>query len=185
MKFPTVPFVLAPLVAGCSSDMLSAGEIEEVPEPGPATIRVRNDGTRTLYVQASGWSGQAYLAVLRGDGRRIGSDTCEVCNCQGCPDCAVCGRTLASVRKLEPGEQIERTWDQLDWRRIENGCRDDLACEQPTLIAPGRLVAQATYSDSFEETDIYGPLETFIGPAITATAEFVHPAQEVVLVPIQ
>ena len=57
--------------------------------PGNVTIRVRNDGTRTLYVQAGGWSGQEVTSVVKPGGGAMGRDTCEICNCSGCPQCAV------------------------------------------------------------------------------------------------
>jgi hypothetical protein len=152
--------------------------------PGMVTIRVRNDGTRTLYVQASGWSGQAYLSIRKAGGDAVASDSCEVCNCETCPSCAVCGRALAAVQPLAPSESIEYRWDQADWVNIAEGCRPTLACEQPMLVPAGPLTARTTYSTSFTETTIYGARETFIGPPLTADTVFMHPATDIVLVPI-
>lgn len=152
--------------------------------PGNVTIRVRNDGTRTLYVQASGWSGQEVTAVLKPGGGAMGRDTCEICNCEGCPGCAVCGRGIAQVATLMPSESLDFTWDQTDWSVIANGCRPTLDCEQPMLVPPGPLTALARYSDSFTMTTEFGADESFIGPSTTAAIEFQHPATDVIVVPI-
>ena len=152
--------------------------------PGNVTIRVRNDGTRTLYVQASGWSGQAVTSVVKADGSAMGRDTCEICNCEGCPGCAVCGRSIAAVATLVPGASLDFDWDQIDWSVVPNGCRPTLDCEQPMLVPPQTLTALAVYSDSFSTTTMFGPEESFIGPSTTARTDFQHPASDVIVVPI-
>ena len=152
--------------------------------PGLITIRVRNDGQRALYVQASGWSGQEVTAILKLGGIAIGHDTCEICNCATCPSCAVCGRSIAHVAELLPGAALDFSWDQTDWSVIAEGCRPTLACEQPALVPSGPLTARARYSDTFTTTTMYGPEESFIGPSITAEIVFDHPAADVVVVPI-
>jgi hypothetical protein len=153
--------------------------------PGSITVRVRNDGNRNLYVQASGWSGQAVTSIVKADGSGIGRDTCEICNCPTCPSCAVCGRSLALVAELMPGTSLDFPWDQTEWATIDDGCRPTLPCEQPMLVAPGPLTARAVYSDSFTSTNMFGADESFIGPSITADTVFQHPATDVVVVSIQ
>jgi len=153
--------------------------------PGSIAIRVRNDGTKNLYVQASGWSGQEVTSIVLPGAGTVGRDSCEICNCNGCPDCAVCGRGLATVAELVPGASLDFPWDQTDWDVIEEGCRPSLSCEQPSLIAPGPLTAVAAYSDSFMDTTEFGAQESFIGPRVTAQTEFQHPATDVVVVSIQ
>lgn len=149
--------------------------------PGSIAIRVRNDGNRMLYVQASGWSGQQVTTIVKAGGVAIGNDTCELCNCPTCPSCAVCGRSIARVAELAPGATLDFPWDQTDWNVIDDGCRPTLACEQPTVVAPGPLTARAVYSDSFTTTTMYGPEETFIGPSLVAETGFEHPTADVVV----
>lgn len=153
--------------------------------PGSMTIRVRNDGTRMLYVQASGWSGQAVTAISKPGGVTVGHDTCEICNCATCPSCAVCGRSLAVVAEIVPGAWLDFAWDQTDWSVLDDGCRPTLACEQPVLVPPGTLTAHAAYSDTFTTTTMSGTDESYIGPILHAATEFQHPATDVVVVSIQ
>jgi len=159
--------------------------VEPLVPPGSVTIRVRNDGARMLYVQASGWSGQAVTSVLKPGGVAVGEDTCEICNCATCPSCAVCGRSRAQVAELVPGASLDFAWDQTDWGVVENGCRPTLACEQPALVPPGPLTAHATYSATFTTSSSSGSDESFIGPAINAETVFQHPAADVIVVSIQ
>ena len=170
--------------ASTSSDAAVDADDPFVP-PGTMTIRVRNDGTRMLYVQASGWSGQEVTAISKPGGVAVGRDTCEVCNCLTCPSCAVCGRSLAQVAEILPGAWLDFSWDQTDWSVIEDGCRPTLACEQPVLVPPGPLTAHADYSDTFTATTMFGAEESFIGPSIHAATEFQHPAFGVVVVSLQ
>jgi hypothetical protein len=149
--------------------------------PGSITIRVRNDGARVLYVQASGGTGPDVTTIVRPDGSSMRRDTCELCNCATCPSCAVCGRTIASVAQIAPGASLDFTWDQIDWHVVEDGCRPTLACEAPALVPAGPLTARARFSDT---TTMQGN-ETFIGPATTAETVFQHPTTDVVVVPIQ
>ena len=153
--------------------------------PGTLTIRVRNDGTRMLYVQASGWSGQEVTAILKPGGVAVGRDTCEICNCATCPSCAVCGRSIAQVAEIMPGAWLDFSWDQTDWSVIEDGCRPTLACEQPSLVPPGPLTAHADFSDTFTTTNMSGANESYIGPSISAETVFQHPASDVIVVSLQ
>lgn len=145
--------------------------------PGVVTIRVRNDGTRPLYVQASGWSGQAVASVVGPDGVGFGTNTCEVCNCPSLPSCAVCGRGFAAVAELAPGAWHDIAWDQTNWRLLT----EPAMCEQPELIAPGPLTARAAYAAAVRmEGD-----ESYIeDPVLSAETAFEHPASDVVVVPI-
>lgn len=185
---PAVLLLVA--LAGCFVGKDSHGGDAAIPDaapfvpPGSVTIRVRNDGTRMLYVQASGWSGQEVTAIIKADGSGIGRDTCEICNCETCPSCAVCGRSIAQVAELAPGASLDFQWDQTDWSVIHDGCRPTLDCEQPALVPAGPLTARARYSDSFTTTTQFGPMESFIGPAVTADTVFQHPATDVIVVPI-
>jgi hypothetical protein len=185
MRFLLVAALLGVACNSSSSADLDAavGSDAFVP-PGSMTIRVRNDGNRMLYVQASGWSGQEVTTIIEAGGVAIGTDTCELCNCPSCPSCAVCGRTIARVAELAPGAALDFPWDQTDWTVVEDGCRPTLACEQPAVVAAGPLTARAMYSDSFTTTTMYGPEETFIGPSLMAETGFEHPAADVVVVPI-
>lgn len=184
-------FVWLVLVTACTTQIPSTSSSHDasidaahfVP-PGDVTIRVRNDGSRMLYVQASGWSGPEVTSVVKPGGGAMGRDTCEICNCEGCPGCAVCGRSIAAVATLVPGASLDFTWDQTDWSVVPNGCRPTLDCEQPMLVPPGPLTAVARYSDSFTTTTMFGPEESFIGPAMSASTEFQHPATDVIVVPI-
>lgn len=153
--------------------------------PNSATIRVRNDGTRMLYVQASGWSGPEVITIVKPGGVAVGVDTCELCNCSTCPSCAVCGRSIARVAEIIPGTWLDFSWDQTDWSVVENGCRPTLACEQPTLLPPGPLTVHADYSDTFTTTNMSGAGESFIGPSIGAEAGFQYPASDIIVVSIQ
>jgi hypothetical protein len=191
MRLAAAALVVAAMACSTQQGTSQTGDARVVPDaptfdpPGSITIRVRNDGNRTLYVQASGWSGQEVTSILKADGTSIGNDTCETCNCPTCPSCAVCGRSIALVAELVPGASLDFPWDQTDWAVIDDGCRPSLPCEQPILVPPGPLTARASYSDSFMETSMFGANESFIGPAITANTVFQHPAADVVVVSIQ
>jgi hypothetical protein len=180
----------AVVLAGCSTTISSStpnqdarADAADFVPPGEVTIRVRNDGTRMLYVQASGWSGQEVMSIVKPGGGAVRNDTCELCNCSTCPSCSVCGRAAAHVAEIMPGTWLDFPWDQTDWTVIENGCGSTLECEQPTLVAPGALTAQARYSDTFSPPDM--TQETYIGTAVTAQTEFMHPATDIVVVSIQ
>ena len=181
--------VLVLVGAGCGTPGTSGDRdagvdtVDAFEPPGFVTIRVRNDGNRLLYVQASGWSGQEVTTILE-SGTAIGGDSCELCNCATCPSCAVCGRAIAKVAELAPGAALDFPWDQIAWSVVEDGCRPTLACEQPALVPPGPLTARAQYSDTFTSTTMYGPEESFIGTKLTAETVFEHPAADVVVVPV-
>lgn len=180
--------VAAIFLAGCSTQIPSStpdarADATDFTPPGEVTIRVRNDGARVLYVQASGWSGQEVTSILRPGGVRVRNDTCELCNCSTCPSCSVCGRAAAHVAEMMPGTWLDFPWDQTDWTVIQDGCRPTLECEQPTLVPAGPLTARAVYSDSYSPLDM--TQETYIGTAVTAQTEFMHPATDVVVVSIQ
>lgn len=179
--------VLVLVVAACTTGSTADPPMDAPPftPPGMIAIRVRNDSARVLYVQASGWSGQEVTTVLKAGATAMGRDTCEVCNCATCPSCAVCGRSIARVAPIDPGGTLDFMWDQTDWKVVEDGCRPTLACEEPALVPAGSLTARARYSTTFTTTTMFGPEESFIGPALSADTLFQHPALDVVVIPIQ
>src|SRR5258707_8199500 len=86
-------------------------------------LPISNSTGRSIYIQTTGFSGQDYWSVLQGGQRLPVDNTCEVCDCSGCPMCAVCGRAIAHVTEMMPGERHQWTWDGRIWQVVSNGCR--------------------------------------------------------------
>jgi len=114
--------------------------------------------------------------MLQGGQRLPVDNTCELCDCGGCPMCAVCGRAIASVTEMMPGQQHQWTWDGRIWQVVTNGCRPDLSCERDVAVAAGAaLDAHVTYSFTFAVDTTFGADDQFIGDPLTAATTFTHP----------
>jgi len=163
--------------AGCGSSS---------PTPTSTTFRIVNVGSRTLYLQASGMSGtQEFLALARGGEAVRFTGDCAICECAGCPSCAICGRALASVQALQPGEAHDVAWDGMEWVVESRGCREDLDCERPQALPAGELDVTVTYSDSFTVDTTFGAQDELIGTRLTASLSYRHPAGAPVVVEVQ
>src|SRR6185503_1105832 len=116
---------------------VDAGAVDaatEHPVSSPASFALRNATDRSIYIQASGFSSQAYWAVTEGGAALPVNNTCEVCDCGGCPSCAVCGRGLAKVLEIKPGARHEWSWDGRTWEVVQAGCSANLSCEQEHMV---------------------------------------------------
>jgi hypothetical protein len=144
--------------------------------PSPLVSFVFTNSTaHAIYIQTSGFSTQGYWSLVQGGTRLPVDNTCEVCDCRGCPSCAVCGRALARVTELAPGAQHRWTWDGRIWESVPNGCSATLACEQDQVIPAGAaLGVTVTYSASFAVDTSFGADDQFIGTPLTATAAFTN-----------
>jgi len=154
--------------------------------PQLTVFRLVNAGSRTLYLQTSGMSGtQEFLALSR-DGQAVRfTGDCAICECAGCPSCAVCGRALAKVSALEPGDVYDLGWDGMEWIVEERGCREDLDCERPQPLPAGELGVTVSYSDSFAIDTSFGAEDELIGPRLSVSQSYPHPSAEPVVFNLQ
>ena len=170
------PVVDGPADAGNSDGIPVADVLVHADAPtGPVAFVFTNSTGHTIYIQLSGFSGQAYWSLAEA-GRRLPVDnTCETCDCSGCSACAVCGRSLARVKELAPGAQHTWTWDARIWELVPDGCRANLACEQDQVVPAGTaLEAVVTYAASYAVDPSSGANDEFIGTPLTAKAAFAN-----------
>jgi hypothetical protein len=152
-----------------SDDALADGRSPRLP------FVFTNATGHAIYIQLSGFSGQAYWSLTEAGKRLPVDNTCETCDCSRCSSCAVCGRSLARVKELAPGAQHAWTWDGLIWELVPDGCRASQACEQDQVVPAGAALEVAvTYAASYAVDTSFGADDEFIGPALTATAAFTN-----------
>jgi hypothetical protein len=144
--------------------------------PAPAVSFVFTNATsRSLYIQISGFSGQAYWSLYQAGNHLPVDNTCETCDCRTCPSCAVCGRALARVKEIAPGASHSWSWDGRIWQVVPNGCSANLACEQDQVIPTGAVLdLGVTYSSSFAVDTTFGADDQFIGSPSVSTAAFTN-----------
>jgi hypothetical protein len=134
-----------------------------------------NATTHSLYIQISGFSGQAYWSLYQAGNHLPADNTCETCDCRQCPSCAVCGRALARVKEIAPGASHSWSWDGRIWQVVPNGCSANVACEQDQVIQTGAVLdLGVTYSSSFTVDTTFGADDQFIGSPSVATATFTN-----------
>jgi hypothetical protein len=173
---------------GTDSDADDAGSVADAsvlddaagdaPADGPSPLVsfvFTNSTGHTIYIQAFGFSSQEYWALVQAGRSLPVNNTCEMCDCNWCQACAVCGRAIATVEELAPGAQQRWTWDGRIWETVPDGCRANLACEQDRTIPAGTaLEAVVTYSASFAVNTSLGADDEFIGTPLTATTAFTY-----------
>ncbi len=72
----------------------------------------------------------------------------------------------------------ELSWDGDAWV-VGHGCDESADCEQPKGVPDGVLDATITYSDSSSVTTALGLQDELIGPPLTLSKSYRHPADEV------
>jgi len=151
-----------------------AASADAGPQPQPVAFSLRNETGKRIYIQSSGFSGQAYWQLSR-DGMRLpANNTCEVCDCSE-TGCSVCGRGIAQVTAIEPGQSHPWQWDGRIWVRKEGLKGSGIPCEQDEAVLPGMLTVQVTYSFTSRVDTQFGADDVFIGDPVGAQQMFIHP----------
>lgn len=148
--------------------------------PIPARFVLHNRTGRTIYIQSSGWSGQEFFALGRAGQSLPIDNTCELCDCNQCASCAVCGRAIAQVLPIAAGSSHEFAWDGRIWVVVPNACRAGLACEQEQRVPPTPLTARLTYGESYRVDTQFGAGDELIVDPHTITVDFAYPATGVI-----
>lgn len=111
----------------------------------PVSIQVRNDLDWPIYVADD--FGQLGTSVLRreGDGtlvllRETAACPCEECSDQGCAACD-CQQQTTLVRRIDPGETIERNWHGEFREEVPFGCESSRGRRRANCLGD-RLAAQ-------------------------------------------
>ncbi|HEY0707416.1 MAG TPA: hypothetical protein VGG33_11500, partial [Polyangia bacterium] len=111
------------------------------------------------------------------------TNTCEVCDCPMCPNCAVCGRAFAKVEEITPGAVFDFSWDGRLWRLVSRTCGGGGMCEMPETVAPGPLSVQVQYGHSFKIDTSAGADDEWVDqPLLMTTKVFTHPSPQVEIV---
>ncbi len=161
----------------------------------PVTFKVRNELAWPIYVQDD--FGQLGTSVLRreGDGTQVLLRETSPCACEECStsqSCNLCDCTSPTtlVRRIEPGETLERVWQGEFREEVDLGCEDGRdrgailrsTCLGDRLAAqPGAYRVRLCYAQSITGAppgDDRFPAE-LRGKLTCSTADFEHPAHVV------
>jgi hypothetical protein len=162
----------APTDRAAPADGVGDGATDGMVKAAATSFVLRNATGKAIYIQTSGFSSQGYWELLR-DGKALPvMNTCELCDCAAA-GCAVCGRALASVTKLEDGQSQSWDWDGRIW--VPTDGIKPVTCEQESSVSPGPLTLRVTYSFSSRVDTSFGADDVFIGPALTQDLGFGYP----------
>lgn len=133
------------------------------PELGYDFVLV-NATAAPVYVQEHEFSGgsHAFLQLRRGAEPLQFQGSCAVCRCDACRDCAVCGRSSARVRRIEPGATYSAHWVGNLWEQVAASCGALSLCERPIGVPTEPLTAVVTFSDAFDLTTEFGSNDEFV-----------------------
>jgi len=135
-------------------------------------IVIYNRTGAPVYLQSEGTElGAALSLSVAGQPLRFEAG-CQYCLCATCPGCAVCGRAIARVQRLEPDASAVYHWLGSVWQIEHLGCRPDLDCQRPSAAPSEEIEVSVTFSFSFSATMESGANDTYIGPPRQATAAF-------------
>jgi hypothetical protein len=112
---------------------------------------IENKSADPVYIQAVGGAGAAASVSLVEDGSPVQwRDTCELCNCGPCASCAVCGRSLAAVERIEPGASHTLNWDGNIWEQARFSCDSLRSCERSLGAPRGNVTVSVRYAADFK-----------------------------------
>ena len=138
------------------------------------TFSIVNRSERTLYLQSPG------EPVLSRDGAAIGATftSCGTVECGACGVFAECGRYLAQVIELGPGQAHEFVWDGKIQHLVNDGCpNQNQGCLERVTPPDGSLDAVTVHADAFIVDESLGaPDEYLEGPISEDSATLDYPA---------
>jgi hypothetical protein len=141
--------------------------------PWRVDFEIVNTSAEILYLQHVTEVGtQSFLSLSReGEGFAI-EQSCLICDCDACADCAICGRGLAMVAPLEPGDRYTLRWDGLERFVKADGCGEGRDCGTRRVASAGPLEVTVTFGGSVVVTEF----DSYVGqPHQTARVPFDHP----------
>jgi hypothetical protein len=145
-------------------------------EPGPQiTFRLSFvtdiPGHELLYVQTSDYEGHQRWADISGASLQ---ERCDICTCEECTGCPVCGPAMPAVAALGSGESIEWTWNGVTHPTgtcVEGPGGPEHICKEQGNLEPGTYPAVFCFEVAGPDAFPEGWLES---PACV-DVEFVYP----------
>ena len=150
-----------------------AAEPRQQPTMGYRFI-IENKSGDAVYIQTVGGAGAPVSVSLFEDANAVQwQDTCELCNCGPCASCAVCGRSLAAVERIDPGASYTLSWDGNIWEQASFSCGALQICERSLGAPRGDVVVSVRYAESFKVVNENGADEQVLqDPTRTAMSSF-------------
>jgi hypothetical protein len=146
------------------------------PRLSAETFHLVNQATTARYLDSFGLG----VMLIRGtEALKSALDSCQFTCDHACTGCAA-DAELPSVKRLNPGESADLTWDGHYYNVVTMSCG---ACFDAHSAAPGLLAVQVTYSDSF--SSLASGSGSIIGVPKTASTAFQHPAGTVIEVDLE
>ncbi|MCC7384324.1 MAG: hypothetical protein IT384_20935 [Deltaproteobacteria bacterium] len=152
---PTDPLPFEP-AGGDGGAALDAGAVDAGTPPDELTFRFRylSDVAGEGVFLQSGGGGIPWVRVFdaRGEDVRIDAN-CELCPCDACGNCPVCGSAPLATEWIPSGGSIERRWDLTTHRadRCAVSPGATATCEAYAPLEPGRYTARFCFGYSATE----------------------------------
>lgn len=160
--------------AGCARSSLKGGEEQStaVPDasaqptttttttsPPPTTVLFRlsfiSDVDESIYVDETSpsWLSTGFwLGIVWPDGVSARkAPACELCMCDSCPNCPICGAPCDTVTAISTGGSTEWLWDGMRYPTAECPSAPE-PCQQPEAAPAGSYTAEFCWGLTYEGT---------------------------------
>lgn len=125
--------------------------------PPPTTVLFRlsfiSDVEESIYVDETSpsWLSTGFwLGIVWPDGVNARkAPACELCMCDSCPNCPVCGAPCDTVTEIPTGESTEWLWDGMRYRTAECPSAPE-PCQQPEAAPAGSYTAEFCWGLTYE-----------------------------------